>query len=367
MQPGDLSQLQTTDDGEGQTNRDETLKPNTESTGLQDVRCLLEFIDNDVKQKKQFVQSTRCQSVSFGDIWFLFNPGELVIAQDNSQAYKIVKVTVMRHKIQPPMKGDLSYWRDDTKGRFEDNPVRVHCVHIDFDGTWIGPVSQTFSISRFEGEKHVVSLPVYPLRFSRKPEVHATLVERGKQFVKVAAMKYMHYSGLTLDGRDDIDSQVVVDFEEALTRNPEERPEIESVIDKDFEKQSAADEADHDSASPSSSGTESTFSSRRSTRRRKTIKIRQRTSDASKSCVEECCAQEVCHYDDYVETRRMQECLAAHMDSAAPGIPSLAIHPRRFRDITDKESLSEDELLIMSRRVFGFVLRSRKWGAYQQY
>lgn len=180
MQPGDLSQLQTTDDGEGQTNRDETLKPNTESTGLQDVRCLLEFIDNDVKQKKQFVQSTRCQSVSFGDIWFLFNPGELVIAQDNSQAYKIVKITVMRHKIQPPMKGDLSYWRDDTKGRFEDNPVRVHCVHIDFDGTWIGPVSQTFSISRFEGEKHVVSLPVYPLRFSRKPEVHATLVERGK-------------------------------------------------------------------------------------------------------------------------------------------------------------------------------------------
>lgn len=366
MQPLDPSQSQTKDEGEGQTQRDETLEQNTDSAALQDVRCLLKFIDSDIKQRKEFVQSIQCQSVSFGDIWFLFNPGELVTAQDSSQAYKVVKITVTRHKVQPPKKGDLSYWRDDTKGRFEDNPVRIHCVHIDFDGTWIGPVRQTFSISRFEGEKHVISLPVYPLRFSRRPEIHAALVERGKQFVKVAAMKYMHYSGLTLDGRDDIDSQVVVDFEEALTRNPDWRPEVESVIDKDFEKQSTADEADHDSESSSSSGSYTSDISRRSRRRRKDYTRRGRIPLRSKSCVEECCALELCHHDDYVETRRMQECVAAHMDSAEPGVPSLVIHPRRFRDITDKESLSEDELLIMSRRVFGFVMRSRKWGAYQQ-
>lgn len=367
MRLGERSQSQTTDDGEGQTNRDETLKPDTERAALQDMRCLLEFIDNDVKPKKEFVQSARCQNVSFGDIWFLFNPGELVIAQDSSQAYKVIMVNVKRHKVQRPRRRDLSYWLDDEKAKFEDNPVQVHCIHIDFDGTWIGPAAQTFSISRFEGEKHVLSLPIYPLRFSRRPKIHAALVERGKQFVKVAAMKHMHYSGLTLDGRDDIDSQVVVDFEEALTRNPDWRPEVESIIDDDFEKRkSTADEADHDSESPSSSGTESSYDSRRSRRGRNNLPRRSRISERSKLCVEECCAQEVCHDDDYVEIRRLQECIAAHMDSSAPGIPSLFIHPRRFRDITDKKSLSEEELVIMSRRVFGFVMRSRKWGTYWQ-
>lgn len=333
-------------------------RQDTENAVLQDMRSLLEFIDRDIKQKQEFVQSSRCQSVSFGDIWFLFNPGELVIAQDSSQAYKVIKVTVTRHKVKPPKKGVLSYWRDDTSARFEDNPVRVHCVHIDFDGTWIGPVKQTLSISRFEGEKDVASLPVYPLRFLMKPNIHVALVERGKKFVEVAAMKHMHYSGLTLDGRDDVDSQVVVDFEEALTRNPKLRPAIGSVIGADFEKQATADEADRDSASPSSSETESSDGKKRPTLKR--------FSDRPKLCVEECCAQELCHHDNYVETRRMQEYVSAHMNTAAPGIPSLVIHPRRFADIADKDSLSEDELSIMSCRVFGFVMRSRKWGAYQQ-
>lgn len=53
------------------------------------------------------------------------------------------------------------------------------------------------------------------------------------------------------------------------------------------------------------------------------------------------------------------------MNTAGLGIPSLEIHPRRFADIADRESLSEDELLIMSHRVLGFVMRSRRWGTYQ--
>lgn len=354
----DQFQLQTKDDSDGQTPADETSKQDTENAALQDMHSLLEFIDKNIKQKKEFVQSPRCQSVTFGDIWFLFSPGESVLAQDSSQAYKVIQVTVTRHQVKPPKKGSLSYWRDDTNAAFEDNPVRVHCVHIDFDGTWIGPVKQTFSISRFEGEKHVVDLPVYPLRFSKKPNIHAALVARGRQFVKVAAMKHMHYSGLTLDERDDVDSPVVVDFEEALTTRKFVLPEVESVISKGFEKQTTADEAENDSESPSSSGTES-FDDRRRRRRRRRFVL-------SNSCVEECCAQESCHHDDYVETQRMEEYVAAHMNTAAPGVPSLVIHPRSFGDIVDKDSLSEDELLIMSRRVFGFVLRSRKWGAYQQ-
>lgn len=54
----------------------------------------------------------------------------------------------------------------------------------------------------------------------------------------------------------------------------------------------------------------------------------------------------------------MQEYVAAHMNTAAPGVPSLAIHPRQFKDIAGKDCLSENELLIMSRRVFGHCQRT---------
>lgn len=279
-------QPQSKDVIDGQAQPDETLKQDTERAAFKARYALLEFIDKDIKHKKEFVQSPRCQSVSFGDVWFLFNPGDLVIAQDSSQAYKVIKVTVTRHKVKPPKEGDLSYWRDDTEARFEDNAVRIHCVHIDFDGTWIGPVKQMFSISPFEGEKVVVTLPIYPLRFLKRPNIPAVLVERGKQFVKVAAMKHMHYSGLTLDGRNDVDSQVVVDFEEGLTRNPYMRSEVESVIDEDFKNQATADEADNYLGPPSSSGTESSDCVRR--------RVRNPFQGRPKWCVEECCAPRNC-------------------------------------------------------------------------
>lgn len=248
-------QPQGEDDSDEQARSDLNSKQDPESLALEDMRSLLDFIDTDIKRNKDFVQSPRCQSVGFGDLWFLFNPGELVIARESSQAYKVVKVTVTRHQVKPPKLGDLSFWRDDSNARFEDNPIKLHCVRIDFDGTWIGPVKKMFSISRFEGERHVLSLPIYPIRFSRRLDIHAALIARGKQFIKVAAIKYMHYSGLTLDGRDDVDSQVVVDFEEAITRKPHWKPKVDSVITEHFRKQGASDEAVYESDSSSSSTT----------------------------------------------------------------------------------------------------------------
>jgi hypothetical protein len=46
--------------------------------------------------------------------------------------------------------------------------------------------------------------------------------------------------------------------------------------------------------------------------------------------------------------------------------PSIAIIPRQLKDLRtgpDKSlAVTTDELLIMAYRVFGFVLRTRKWG-----
>lgn len=43
--------------------------------------------------------------------------------------------------------------------------------------------------------------------------------------------------------------------------------------------------------------------------------------------------------------------------------PSPAIYPRLLKDIKAQEdTLPEGDLVIMSYRVFGFILRTRKWG-----
>jgi hypothetical protein len=102
---------------------------------------------------------------------------------------------------------------------------------VDFDGEKLGPVSKTFTIPRFDGERAIGLLPLYPLRHARKKDIRSTLIERGKMLLDVAGVKPMYYTGFALDSKDEVDSQVVVDFTEALAENRNRgwKPTIESV------------------------------------------------------------------------------------------------------------------------------------------
>ncbi|KAK5657447.1 hypothetical protein OQA88_3019 [Cercophora sp. LCS_1] len=111
-------------------------------------------------------------------------------------------------------------------------PVTLHCVYIDFDGKCIGPVSRLFEITRFDGECDITSLGVYALCYAGGA-LRQRLIVRGRMFLEVAGVKHMHYKGLTLDMRDEVDSQVVIDFEEAFVAhgNSEWRPQVKQLID----------------------------------------------------------------------------------------------------------------------------------------
>lgn len=318
----------------------------------ENIRCLLRFIDIVIKPRQEHINSPLCRTVTFGDIWLLFNPGEAVIDQKGKQAYRVVNVTSTRHRVKNPNEKNFSAWNDESKAQFEDNPVFIHCVSVDFDGVSIGPVRQSFTVSRFDGQKDVDALPVYPLRFSRIPGLRQRLIERGRKFIEVAGMKHMHYTGLALETHSDVDSQVMIDFEEALTRSPEWKPEIESVIEEDSQrKRKEKKKATSSSDSESSSGSESESEIARRKRKLKSV-----------PCVTQCCANEITHHDDYVETRRREEYIGSQMNMGPSETPSVAIFPRPFSDLRNEYALNDDELLILSHRVFGFIMRSRKWG-----
>lgn len=317
-----------------------------EKAALDNVRCLLNFFDDYIKPKEEFLKTAVYNSVNFADIWYLFNPGDTVIDRLTGQAYRVIEVKSTKHRVRKPNKEMPNFWRDDFTAEFEDNPVFIHCVYVDFNGSWMGPVNQVFCISRFPNTKPVFTLPIYPARFAMEAGLEEKLVQRGKLFVEVAKVKHMHYSGLTLETHDDVDSQVVVDFEEAFNRNPGWKPEIQSVFSVDI-----VDMMDEVAVDPIFART--------------THEKDDDDSDVVVSwCVEECCETETAHDDEYIEARLRDEHIGTRMSSATSTVASVAIVPRDFSSPSSDQTFDKDDLMIMAHRVPGFVLRNRKWGMH---
>lgn len=324
-------------------------------TTLLHLPVLIEFLDEHIGKKQHFLSSPSCEKVSFSDIWHLFKPGEFVISADGKQVFRVVRVHSPPHKGTYPWAAYAEPRGKHAKPYVED--VTIYCVYIHFDGTNLGPVLETFNIKKFDGEKSVTSLEIYPLRFhvlrdlevrtaknkqapefdslvaAKVADLRQELIERGKLFVEVTGVKHMYYSGLTVDTRDEIESQVMIDFEEAFAveRNKGWRPGVTSLLGGTAIGQDGEVFRDF------------------------------------KGCEADCCWQEAVHHDStYVEDKRQQDfidSMMAEMEDNPRKLPSAAIFPRTLEDIkTEATPLTTDELLIMSNRVFGFVLRDRTWG-----
>ncbi|OTA67275.1 P-loop containing nucleoside triphosphate hydrolase protein, partial [Hypoxylon sp. EC38] len=302
------------------------------------LRCLLEFMDTTIIQKQNYLKE-HCQRVSFVDLWHLFRPGVEVVEPGDKQmqCYKVISVTSPRHKVTPRYLYPL--FRNKGKG---ETAVSVHCVYIDFDGSLIGPVSKRFEIPRYEGQKDVKSLPVYPLSLVKnKDTIRQALIKRGDKFLKVLRVGHMHYNGLTLEARDEVDSQVVVDFAEALAnredrKNEDWKPEVQlrAELEKKPKENGPNRRSDDDSDG----------------------------EDDGEGCNADCCKGDNVHNDNYVDEKQYEQFLTNLLaDTDEEENPaSLAVLARILKQ--DKAiSVTDDDKVIMSHRVFAFVLRSRSW------
>ncbi|KAK0645610.1 hypothetical protein B0T16DRAFT_328979 [Cercophora newfieldiana] len=323
--------------GEGEE-EEEVSDPLTSSKiALEQLGVLIQFLDNDIQGKFDYVRSEQCQRVTFTDVWYLFRPGDEVIDQGRKQVYRVTGVKSSAHKVIPPWKNYSS-----ASAKSDETPIMIDCVYVDFDGKLLGPVWKSVQIPRFEGEKLISSLPVYPLRLVENRKVisgsvhksfREALIARGKMFVDVLSVKHMNYNGFTLDTRDEVDGQVMVDFEEAFTSEEREatnekrgnrwRPTIQSLI-----------------------GAE-----------------RQETEDIE--CTAGCCTRERVLKDSYAEKKRNEDYVNSLIPEEPGHEPPVSIYPHAFRDLkASGETLSDAEFIVMSYRVFGFILRSRKWAKF---
>ncbi|KAJ4314293.1 hypothetical protein N0V94_006513 [Neodidymelliopsis sp. IMI 364377] len=329
---------------------------------LEHMRPLMEFFDHHIVPRQSYLASTQCRKVTFHDMWLLFKPGEVVIESDGNQAYRIVKNASRPHRAIPP-------WQNfEEKGPQvisppinaqplplppppmhtseldgDDKPFKVWCVYIGSDGFNIGPVTRIVQINSFEGEKIVTDLPVYPLRFRKtsisgiprlndavdttSQPIQDQLIERGKRFLEMNSIQHAHYAGPIYKSRDLLEGQVVIDNSQVFVMDETRvRPKLSRWM------------------SP--------------------ISPPPPWDGRSSSCNATCCHGDVVWGDDLFDARCSFEYLDGLWLLNRGDTPSIAAVERPLAAaVKDHISnrITDDEYLIMSDMVYGFVLRTRKW------
>ncbi|KAL1634716.1 hypothetical protein SLS56_002118 [Neofusicoccum ribis] len=98
---------------------------------------------------------------------------------------------------------------------------------MDYDGNTFGPVTTIFKIRRYRGMGDIKSLIIYPLRFEENSaDIYKTLLARGKESMRVANGKHMYFKGTNSSNQEQVDGQIMIDFEQALAENPRWAPHI---------------------------------------------------------------------------------------------------------------------------------------------
>lgn len=234
------------------------LKPNRKEImdsveALRDLRCLVEFIDHDLKPTMDALKDDSCQTVRFEDLWHIFQPGvevysppgrtrnsdhqQLIYADPYQELGRVILTCDGRPKLGTHREEAVNSF-----SRVKINPFRIHCHYLDYNGTTFGSVSYPYLISPFEGEKDIRSLRIFPLRFAANAsEIRDRLRSRGEKFLEFTTpqLRYCHgktltyqpdgyplvgdnplengYNGQTFPSQS-VDSEVIIDFKETLQK-----------------------------------------------------------------------------------------------------------------------------------------------------
>lgn len=151
---------------------------------------------------------------------------------------------------------------------------------------------------------------------------------RGKAFVDMTSIRHAYYAGPTYNARDYLEGQVVIDNSHVFVMNRDDmpRPRLEMWTP-----------AGAPMPPPDYPAT---------------------------ACSAECCADDIVWSDEMTGIRRNVEYLETHMPETREDKFPLYALGRQIAEVQeDRKALkiTDDEYMIMSDRVYGFVLRSRKW------
>ncbi|KAK2598615.1 hypothetical protein N8I77_012011 [Diaporthe amygdali] len=249
----DISSVKSEDDST--TERMNQIMDSIEA--LRDMKCYVEFVDKEIMPHYNFLKGAEARKVAFHDLWCLYDVGGLVFAPitrgENDSYQDIWRI----YRVQGP-DPFLSYyppWQGQPSDGFDvdtDTSFTLFCYHIGHDGSSYGAVRRKFDIEAFPGERDIQSLDAYPLRFVENHEqLLGTMKEQGLRYQNALNERNLAYNNWSLavnpqeDSDSDsegeqrkkkhathpvlaefIESQVIIDLDEAFRANPRWRPKF---------------------------------------------------------------------------------------------------------------------------------------------
>ncbi|KAK5988009.1 hypothetical protein PT974_12145 [Cladobotryum mycophilum] len=239
---------------------------------LSHLRVYVKFIDENVMPLYQMLRQPDAKShrVLFTDLWYLFREGDLVYSavpkQEKQSAHyeptasnttlpyqscwKVYSIITPRISSGPRDANENLMNKSDaetaTKGDddsySDEDTFRIWCYYIDYDGKSYRPVRSQFQIRKFNGEREIRSLPLYPIGFlPNKDEFLSAQKASGETFRKYIEGKHLYHSGWTLTrsptgaALDDVDKhpehiegEAIADFAEAYQTITSWKPEFYS-------------------------------------------------------------------------------------------------------------------------------------------
>lgn len=206
-------------------------------TALTHFQCLISFLDETIKPKYEAYRHSFHPNISFRDLWFLFRPGDEVFdtSRQSQRAPLIAPSWEALLEAERPPLWKVVHLTSGTPQKTGE-PFVIEAFYIDHDGMGFIPVSRTFEIQPFEGERNIQSLGLFPLKYhSNHEEVRAEILSEGRQFLDYTKLgpAYRYYndgsvnrdssSGLASTS-ENIDTEVIVDFKEARERGVVPQP-----------------------------------------------------------------------------------------------------------------------------------------------
>ncbi|KAL8836140.1 MAG: hypothetical protein Q9170_003033 [Blastenia crenularia] len=301
------------------------------------LRILTKFMKEDMDEifaKHELLRSSMAEKIAFQDMWHLFMAGDLVVAESESseRSLELYQVSVLPAADFFSSRRPVKQISTRTEGSqhlvesvYKEESVSAMSVftvdvfYFDFDGQKYGPVEKRMHLNSYEGEKNILDLPLYPLRFRKDADqFKAMMLGRGMKFRELSIPnQYPHreYSGLSVGEPQEqsslqIDSQVIIDFALAYRKHPKNAPKFG---------------------------------------------LRSWIEDDARIVTEACgipgctdCFKDRFMFDDHrVDRQRTVEFIRANQDL--------------LRIITDVKELTQNIMLLLPNKIYGFILRSRRW------
>ena len=151
---------------------------------------------------RKAIRDRALSKIRFEDLWHLFQPGDLVVtSRQPYQAYRVLHVSGGRPLLTTT---DFALSDNDpgakrTSYRSQVSPFTVDCLRFDYDGENFGPVQDSISIFKYEEDRMITKLDVYPMSYAENAdELTKTLLDRGRRFAEYKGFQHKRYEGLSL-------------------------------------------------------------------------------------------------------------------------------------------------------------------------